>query len=162
MKLINKDGKLFSKINIMDIIIVLLVVAAVMFIGSKMTGSTQDTSLKTAEYEFEMEKVRIQTVEAWQKNALGVLDAETKDAMGDIVKISYKPARELVKQSDGTYVIAEHSEKYDVTLTLRVGVNETDKGFYTADNIYIAPGKTLGLSNGFAQTFGEITSLNIK
>ena len=162
MKLINKDGKLFGKVNIIDILVVFLIVAAVIFVGARIADSGNGSTMQTAVYKFEIEKVRMQTVEAWAKNSLGIVDAEGKDLMGDIVSIYYEPARELVKKADGSYCIAEHSDRYDVTLTLNVAVNETDKGYYTANNVYIAAGKTLGLSNGFAQTFGEITDVSIK
>lgn len=162
MKLVNKDGKLFGKINIIDILVVLLIVAAAVFAVVKMTDFGGSESMPVAKYEFKMEKVRMQTVEAWSENAMGIIDAENKTQMGDIVNISYEPARELVQKSDGSYCISEHSDRYDVTLTLQANVKETEKGYYTLDNTYIAPGKTMGLSNGYAQTFGEIISLEIK
>lgn len=162
MKIIDKNGKLFGKINIVDLAVVLIAVLAIAFIGIRMTGGKAETSTKTAEYTFKIERVRQQTVDAWAKNAVGIVDAESKDLMGDITSISYEPARELVKKSDGTYTIAEHTDRYDVTLTIEIGVNETDAGYYTENNIYIAAGKELGLSNGYAQSFGAITNVNIK
>ena len=162
MKLIDKNGKLFGKLNIIDLVVVLLIIAAIVFIGMRLTGGHESSSLKTAEYTFKIERVRKQTVDAWTKNAVGIVDAENKDHMGDIIAISYEPARVFVKKSDGTYAIAEHTDRYDVTLTLTVGVNETDEGYYTENNTYIAPGKDMGLSNRYAQSFGVITGLTIK
>ena len=161
MKLINKDGKLFGKINIIDILVVLLIIAAAIFAVFKMTDFGKSENMPVAKYEFKIEKVRMQTVEAWSENALDIIDAETKTQMGDIVSISYEPARELVQKTDGSYCISNHSDRYDVTLTMQVNVKETEKGYYTADNAYIAPGKTMGLSNGYAQTFGEIISMEV-
>ncbi len=162
MKLIDKKGRLFEKISIVDIAVILLLIFAVVAVGVKLRQvQTTQGGDKTIEYSIIVERLRQPSVDAIEAEYTGILDAETKKELGEIVFVEKAPARELVKLENGEYTYAEYDDKFDLTITLRTKGSETPQGFYTASGKLLMVGDTLGISNGYAQTFGEILSVEV-
>ena len=79
MKIIDEKGKLFGKINVIDLLIVIAIFA--LCLGTFVKFRTSDTYLKkdtVLEYTVLVENVRTPTVEAVNQKKTGILDYETK------------------------------------------------------------------------------------
>lgn len=162
MKIIDKKGRLFEKINVVDIAVILLLIFAIAAVGIKFRQvKTTQGGDKTIEYTMVVERLRQPSVDAIESEYTGIQDAETKKDLGEIISIRKAPARELVKLASGEYTFAEYDDKYDLTITLRTKGSETPQGFYSASGKLLMVGDTLGISNGHAQTFGEVLSVEV-
>lgn len=162
MKLIDEKGRLFGKINVVDLAVVLLVVFAVVAVGMKFRQiQTTQGGDKLIEYTMVIEGLRQPSVDAFAAEYTGIVDVESKKELGEIVSIEQTPARTLVQLANGEYTFAEHTEKYDLTITLQSKGSETAQGYYTSSGRILMVGDMVGISNGHAQSFGEILSVEV-
>ena len=115
---INKEGKLFGKISIIDIAVVVCVILAVAVIGAKFVfpGSRlAGGSMKDCEYTVTVQNIRQESVDAINKSMdlpwFDVNDVE----IGKIKEIiSIEPYEKELKKSDGSMVLAPVPERYTV------------------------------------------------
>lgn len=161
MKIIDEKGRLFGKVNLLDLVIVLVIVLLAVSLVLKF-GREEASYLKSdkvLEYTLKVELVREPTVTALAQNHSGLTDYETGKEIGDITDTQISKARELVQLTDGTYKEVEHVDKYDVLLTLRVGGTETADNFYTVSGRKIIVGDEIKIYNGYVSTVGIVKSV---
>lgn len=158
----NKNGKLFGKISIIDIIVVVCVVVLAFGIYAKFTSSSDAvTSSEKAEIEFvyKVKSVRDYTVKGFEKGG-SFYDSDTKEYMGEVVSVSADPAVMDVNLVDGTYTTVDVPDKYDAYVTVRVSGKYNSLGYYTDGNKYIAAGSTLNAWSKYTNTGGEIVAVH--
>ena len=140
--MINKDGKLFGKISIIDILA--LVVVAVLALGIYSRFFVGNKKVETAsshiEYTLKVAGVREGTVNALKDFKGPMYDNTTKEYLGDIVDVTSSECISSVELSNGT--IKESK------------INGS--GYYTATNQVIAAGGTLVFNSKAAATSGTI------
>lgn len=162
MKIIDEKGKLFGKMNILDLIVVLLIIAAVVFVALKL-GGVGDSDTATIEYKIEILGIREETVNALKKNSIGLYNTvnDAGQTVGDIVGIEVRNARELTLLENGEYTYAEHDSKFDVVLTVRTVGKVNKTGIYSSGGVQILCGEELKFSNGYCLTSGEVISSEV-
>lgn len=162
MKIIDENGRINGKFSIVDLAVILLLLACIAAVGLKMrTSQTVRGGDRVIEYAVRIENIRDMSVNAMNQNREGVIDAETKYALGDIIDVDTAPARVLVQTNDGDFQFAEYDNRYDAVITLRTEGTETDDGYYAASGKQLAVGDTIGVNNGYVQFFGEVISVNV-
>ena len=162
MKIINEKGKLFGKINVIDLLIVIAIFALCM--GTFVKFRTSDTYLNkdtVLEYTVLVEGVRTPTVEAVNQKKTGILDYETKKEIGDIMNVESETAKELVFLNDGTYKELEITDRYDMLLTFKVTGTETADNFYTTSGKKLVVGDSIVVYNGYMSTTGTVRSVKV-
>lgn len=161
-KIIDSDGKLFGKINIIDLLIIVLVIVLGLSATKKLdeTAAKMNTD-KTIQYTVQIEQVRQPTVDALNKKTDGLLDHETKKAIGDIVDIEVSKAEESLLLNDGTYKNVILDDKYDVELTMRVLGTETEDNYYTLEGKALIVGAGINVYNEYANVSGIITEIEV-
>jgi len=154
--LINKEGKLFGKISIIDILVVLAILVGALGIYSRFFVSNQkvETSSSHIEYTMKIKEVRIGTVDALKNYGGVITDSTTKESLGEIVDVSYEDAVKSVETANGQLKTSPVPERYDVTLTVRVDGKINSSGFYTSTNQALAAG-----SSKAAKTSGTILDI---
>ncbi len=140
----DKNGKLFGKINIVDILAVILIAVLGVGIGVRFTGEpTQNIdNHQTFEYVVGIADVRAYTVEALEKMG-DVYKAKTSDKAGTITKVEATPHIRQVLKTDGTVVDVEVPGKYEVLITIetegRIGemlyLDAANREIYRGGNI---------------------------
>lgn len=162
--IIDEKGKLFGKVSIIDIAVILLVVISIIggivvyrnieqgkIAPSDSALLSHSGALGEAFVEFELSNVRDVT-----KDAISVGDfiysAETDKFIGEITKIASKPFKESLTGTDGTMIFAEVPEKYSLTLTVKVAGSQSEKGFFSAENIHFAVGDTMPIKTEVIET----------
>ncbi len=158
----NKNGKLFGKISIIDIIVVVCVIVLAFGLYAKFTSRSDavtSSEKSNIEFVYKVKSVRDYTVEGFQKGG-PLYDSETKEYMGEITDVNSEPAKMQVSLVDGTYKELEVPDKYDVYITVQVSGKYNSLGFYTNDNKYIGAGSTLNAWSKFTNTGGEIVAVN--
>ncbi len=129
--LLDEKGRLFGKISIVDIGVLLLIAVLIGGVYFKffMVDKDQNAAkFDTIEYKVLVEEVRQQSVDAIEIGA-DIYDVKTNSPMGRITDIEVLPATDQLTKADGTMVIAEKPERFNVLITIRVPGIETKYGF---------------------------------
>lgn len=129
-----KNGKIFGKINIFDFIVLILAILLILggfaFFGIKALsgGSAQNTRLlKEMTYQIKLEAVRTETVDSF-KAGMPVYEASSKEQIGIITSLETEDATVVMETLNGNVVSAPVEGKYDLTLTIRGLVSQTQNG----------------------------------
>lgn len=159
--MINKQGKLFGKISIIDILAIIAIVLVIAGIYFKFFAPSETvvTDSHSLEYTMKFREIRMYSVEAFQKGG-PVIDSKTREDMGEVVAVAYEPAKVTRELSDGRVAEIEVPEKYDVYVTLRVDGKQSDTGYYTQkDNKVIGVGSRTTVDTKYVKCYGEIVDV---
>ena len=160
--MIDRNGKLFGKISVLDVAVVLLFVA--MVAGFVMRGGTAAAAqIFASNQEFEVvlavERVRVYSVNAVN---LGDLFFEQHAALlGEVIDYWYERADDLVRLDDGTIVVMENEYRYNLFVRLRAQgfISETN-GFYIGGNNHVAPGQLIRVQSNNIFAFMTVHEIN--
>lgn len=129
--LLDEKGRLFGKISIIDIGVLLLIAALLGGAYFKFFVVDKDNNAAkydTLEYKILVEEVRKQSVDAIEIGA-DIYHVKTDTPMGKIVNKEVLPATDQLTKADGTVVIAEKPGKFNVLVTIQVPGVESKYGF---------------------------------
>ena len=129
-----------KKVNVVDIIIVLLLVVCVAGILIRFSG-TKNLSATKIEYTLKLKGVRDYSVKALEKMG-NVYDPKLKKQMGTIVDVAVENAVGEAEMADGRNVTAPIPERYDVTLTIQTDGSVGESAYYSAASNELCVGKT--------------------
>ena len=170
---IDEKGKLFGKVSIIDILVVVLIVVGIFGIGfaykqikandiltENKSLFGQQTDLDTLVVTMRLEEVREVTVSAI-KEGDEIFAADTGKYIGEISQVSTEPATRTGADIYGDVFEAELPERYDVILTVNVPGKLTDGGYMTASNIHLVYGSTMEVKTPAVQTFPQIEKITV-
>ncbi|MEG1441204.1 MAG: DUF4330 domain-containing protein [Oscillospiraceae bacterium] len=161
--LINKDGKFFGKISIIDVLVVLgiLFIAAGLFVRFSGGGKAVIAPDEKIEYTLKVKGVREFTKEAIEEGGF-ITDATTKEEMGKVIKVESTPAKAELTLSDGKFVNVDVPEEFDMIITAEVDGKISDKGFYTKGNKFMAAGSSYTVNTKLATVGCFVESIKKK
>lgn len=120
MKIIDKKGNLFGKINLFDLFVLLLVFVIAIFGFNRINNNSTFSSVETKDITFEL---FIHNVRNVTTNTIKIGDEikhfETNQIMGEIIEKKVMPATKHVETEDGKIVTAEMPDRYDMLLTVK-------------------------------------------
>ncbi|MBQ2932622.1 MAG: DUF4330 domain-containing protein [Clostridia bacterium] len=156
--MLSKDGKMFGKISIIDIAVVLAIVVAAFGVYTRFFVGNEkvETASSHIEYTMRVSEVRQGTVDALKDFMGPVNDFTTKEYMGEIVKVEFEEAVDAGETASGQLRESVVPERYDAVLTVRVDGKINSSGYYNANNQAIASGGTLIFNSKAAKTTGVI------
>lgn len=161
--IINKEGKLFGKISIVDIAVVLI--AVVLFVGIyfRFFGESRVvmSAGKNIECTFLVKNVRDYTVNALEKSE-NVYDPTTKEFIGRITDVKKDDGLYVVSMSDGTFEEAVPEDRYNVYVTVEFTGKAGETGYYTAANRLLGVGSSLNISTKYSMCGATVYSINEK
>ncbi len=154
-----KEGKLFGKISIIDVLVVVLILALAvgLFLRFSNTAVT-DFSRNSYEYEVRVDNIRDYTVAALEKGG-EVYDQNTKEYLGTIVSVRQEPGEAVIPMADGSYKTVVAEDRYAAYVTVSFTGRENNGGYYTDTNQQIAVGETLLMNAKGAKCTGNITKV---
>jgi len=157
---INKEGKLFGKVSIIDIFVVIVIVIAALGVYTRFFAVNERVAVteNQIEYQLKITKVRQGTLDALLKQG-PVYDKTTKEYMGEITEVVYEDCFEEQELADGKLVSAKVPDRVNVIVTVKTNGSGNDSGYYTSDNKYIAAGSSFVISTKYAETTGEVISI---
>ncbi len=159
--MINKDGKLFGKISIVDIAVVLIIVILGFGIYAKFAGQSGAvvSSSEKIECTFLIKNVRSYTVDALEKKG-GMYDKVSKEFIGDITKVEVEDGLYQVNMADGSFEQIVPEDRYNVYVTVEFSGKISDNGYYTAANKYLGAGTSAGITTKYAECESTVYSIN--
>lgn len=151
MKIVDKNGKLFGKISILDIIIVACVVfLAVIFIAGRSGQIKLPIETKSSiEY---VAKLKAYNVEKSEKPPFEVgcsLYSSTGELIGKVTEVDCRPMVSKEKLSDGTYFDYESQTAYDYFLTVEGTGTVSEKGTFAQGTFALYPNNSVQLSSKY-------------
>lgn len=120
MPLLDERGRLFGRVNIIDLAVLILVLAVAARLGlkSRLLRAVNPSTTKPVEVVLVVEDVRQATADAMQEGE-NVLNTKSNAVLGKLVKREVRPAVKEVETADGRLVEAQSPLKKDVYLTIR-------------------------------------------
>lgn len=128
----DQKGKLFGKISIIDLLILVFVIVAVAATAYKFQFSAhKDVNTANGQIVYTLKVQSIRDFSADQF-AVGdaVYDKESNKEIGKIAQIRKEDAEDFVNMADGTFVMQDIPNKYDVYLTIESDARITDEGYF--------------------------------
>ena len=165
---IDEKGKLFGKINIIDlciaIFVVLAIVVSVFKFGMTPSGSDSKNSAQTkyvVEYNLKISNIRDYTYSQFEKGEK-IYATVTDRVMGKIKDIKKTPAKGNVLTTDGAYKEAIHPERYDVILTIEATGTVSKKGFVSVGGQQLLAHDEMSIATRKYKTTATIVDYELK
>jgi len=135
-KVIDNNGRLFGKISVIDVLVILVVVVAALAIFTKRSGGETpgaQVSLTPVSYDITLRSVRDSAASCLQVG--DTVYADGGYDIGKIVAIDMQDSMVISTLVDGKQVVAPAYERYDVTVTIEVGCSISN-GRYFANKTF--------------------------
>lgn len=145
--MIDKNGKLFGKVNIIDLLIILIVILALVFAGTKILG--RDSSNKITNAVGKSGTVRItffcDDVKEFVPDALNIGDPveqyQSEIALGKLVSFSSEPAYSYqLDPATGEVVEVPEVNQIFMTIVVEATGNLNEWGFTAGDTTFVVGG----------------------
>lgn len=133
-----KNGKIFGKISIIDILVVIVAVLMIKVVYDKYNYSVNGPSTQTVikqefEYIAKIKGISSTTIDMLKIND-EVYDKTSSTMIGKITEIKHENAKYEFEGNDGKIYIKEYPGKVDVTLTIKTD-GTIKEGEYLANNL---------------------------
>ena len=155
----NKDGKIFGKINIIDLLAISILVVAIVGIAVRFTSTASKnvTNETVFEYVVEIDDVRIYTVDALKK--MGTATDKQGNFIGEIHTVEWDEKKEQKVLSNGETVMVTVPEKYTVNVTLDAMGKESADKYFVGENTELSVGSTIKMYTKYANCTGKVKSI---
>lgn len=161
--IIDKNGRLFGKISIVDIFVILIAIVVALGIFVRFSGNKGKAvvSNDTFYYTFEVENVRRFSYDAVMEsigtNYYSIEKSE--DNMGVLVDVKPSQGTMMVEKTDGTAVVTDVPENYNLQLTFKIDGKINDRGYYTSSMRGISAGGQYTIKSKYSTVFGQVSKV---
>lgn len=158
--MIDKNGKVFGKINIVDLIVVLVIIAAVaMFAVSKLNNHNDAVvddgkQIYMSFYSEEVADFVADKIEIGAK----VYDDDGEQVLGEVVKVDFEPSVIYTANSEGKSVMSTKEKYKAVTITAKVDGTLSDYGLVLNDVKY-GVGHSITIRAGYAKIWMKVSDI---
>lgn len=150
------------KVNIIDILVLVLVIVAIIGAFVKFGGDTgvANTNDSVIEYKVQIKEVRQATVDALNKMGK-VFDDKNKKEIGEIVNVEPSEAKRVEEKVDGTRVEATVPERFDCLVTIQTQGKVNDLGYYNSINTELRMGSENVIYSQNVKCSGDIYEIRL-
>ena len=163
IKMIDRNGKVFGKINIIDLIVLLALIAAIAVFGySKAKGGKDALTKDSDEVEivFYTEQVSDFVVDKIQAGDM-VCDADKNIFFGTVTSVEKGPAVSYNQTSDGKIVVSDRPDSSSATITVTGKANMDEYGAKFEGTQYTV-GHSLTIRAGNAKIYLRVYDIREK
>ena len=173
--ILDKKGKLFGKVSVVDLLVLLVVligIAGVFMVKGKLNkneiqaDASQMLISSNAEKDVLEIKLKVKEVRDITRDAIIVGDdvylVQTQKRLGSVVRVESEPAVRQVKSDNGTVYQAVVPERYDVTIVVETSGKQRDDGYYTDTNMQIFYGREMEIMTSTIQTKPYVDGISVK
>lgn len=160
--IVDKNGKLFGKISIIDLLVILAVIIGAFGFSVRFFSNAAESVNQKLKFEYvvEIEDIRQYTVSALEKKGI-VKEKKSDGVIGEIIAVESEPFKRQLALSNGRIVSVVVPERYVVRVTIAGEGNNAQNGYYIGENAEISVGSTVTIVTKYANTTGKIVSVNI-
>lgn len=161
--MIDKNGKLFSKISIIDILIILAVILCIAGAFIRFSGLLGNNNTTSVDFEYVMriQQIREESADALLKKGEVYSNLSDGAYMGTIIAAEKRPNDDYAELYDGSIVKTSAKDRYDVYITVSVSGKQTPTALYTSDGKRIEVGSLEYIATKWVAAEAEIVSMNI-
>ena len=155
----DKNGKLFGKINIIDFAAIIVIVLAVVGIAYRFISIAGENVMTKSNFTYtvEIDGVRIYTVNALEKK--GTVTDKDGNILGEIVDVNYKDKEIQTILENGQSIMTKVPEQYVVEVTLEAEGKESELGYFVGENTELSVGGGIAMHTKYANSSGKITNI---
>lgn len=156
--MLDKNGRLFGKVNIIDALIVVMVIllafaAVYRFTASGMVRTTD----QRVRFTLMIEGVREFTIPYYQIG-LRCFDARNREFIGVIAGVAYEPLTAAQTLLDGTVILAERPDIFRVFVDIEAYARETPSAILVEGAYELNVGRRINLLTKFIDVEGIVIS----
>lgn len=163
VRLLDERGRIFGKVNIVDLLTVLVLIAAGVWFAYAKFGRDLQTEMAAREQPIEycivVMGVRPTTADALKKGGKA-FEFKTGAEIGTIKEVKVEPADVWTVSDKGTWIRTQTDDRVDAFVyleaTARVGEN-----VITVNGVEIRVGTSIGFTTKWAQVNGNIMTMNL-
>jgi len=163
--IMNKEGKLFGKISIIDVLVIVAVIVIGIGFYLRFFGDSRViTTNVELEYVIRVHSVRPTSVGALQRTAQieGVIfDPRTDEELGRVIQVRDEPTYWEAALLDGNWISGFVPGRFNAYVTVRVDGRVNETGYFTFENRSIAIGNHVAFQSRYSDTSGEIIAIQI-
>ena len=159
MRLMDEKGRVFGKLNIFDLLVILLLLAGLIGMATRLINPGADDGIKrNATYQLEISGVQQYAVDAYQ---VGDALYEKDVLLGHVTAVEVSPYQTTNQQPDGSYQLVDHLLYYTIRLTVATD-QLSDKAGYHIGKQELLNGTTHQVSNGFISCEATVRELIVE
>jgi hypothetical protein len=161
MAVLDNKGRLFGRLNIIDCLAVILVVALAAAAVYRFTasGMTKDTNCRVR-YTLVIRPVRDFTLEFYDKG-LPCYDKAKQEYIGDVDGFRFERYQLSGVMNDGTYKMADRPEQSTVYLDIVADARETDTAFLLNGAYELKVGSEININTKYVDVTGTVVSAEV-
>ena len=170
--ILDKKGKLFGKVSIIDLFVILVIVIGVVGVFSTKSMLDKEKVLSQSgnmfiqssqkadhlEIAFEVKEVR-----SFTKDAIIVGDdvfvVSNDRFLGTVSRVESVPSKKTIVTTHGKVYTAEVPERYDVTIYVDANGKKKDDGYFTDSNIKLIIGGEMEVKTSTIQTTPRVKAI---
>lgn len=157
---IDKNGKLFGKINLIDFFVVIAIIAAMVGISFRFVTTAAKNVKEKAHFSYvvEVEGIRMFTVDALNKKGT-VTNIKDESIIGEITDVKYEQSETQAISADGKTVFVKIPERYTALITVEAEGNEGKDSYFVGNNIELSVGSTISMTTKYVNSTGKVVSI---
>ncbi len=161
--MIDNKGRLFGKINILDLFVVILIVVLALGTYYKFTSPKTSIAGGDSNIEFVLKVRQVSDfTEKYYEVGDTVYDTKTGQNLGVITNVETTVSKDVIETVQGEAVLAEVPHKIDVYLTVNAQGLETEKS-YLIDGAYeLKRGSGIALKTKNVQVSSFVYDIKVK
>lgn len=138
MKLIDRNGRLFGKISVVDVLVILVVavMALALYVKGHQTQTSTSTVNSTITYQVQVRGIRTYLAQAVKEgDYLYDQDRSSGGSLGEILSIEEEPGSSLATLDSGTMEVVPMEDSVNLLLTVK-GSGIISDGRYLLNRVY--------------------------
>lgn len=172
--ILDKKGKLFGKINIIDLFVILVIIVGIVGIfftkveldNEKLLSDESKMLIQSSAEKDKLEiKLKAKEVRDVTRDSIIVGDdvylVANDKILGTVSRVESEPAMRDVVSDDGTVYTAAVPDRYDVTIVVEADGKKKDEGYYTDSNIHLLYGRELEIKTSTIQTTPKVDEITV-
>lgn len=164
MRLLDEKGRIFGKVSIIDVLIVVILLGVAGWFGYAMFGKNLHKDVAERERTIEITVVttgiRPTTAEAIKKSTR-MFEFKTGAYIGDLVGVRIEPAEVWTVSADGRLLRMKTEDRVDAYVTIR-GQARIGEDVIIMNGVEVRVGTSIGLKSKMAVFTGYITDMNLE
>lgn len=158
MKLIDEQGKLFGKFNIVDLVVVVAFLVLIGGAGFRMMNGasiTETTFSNTQTVQFVVKIERVRDF-GMLRNGDVIYDKDSGKALGTIVNVEKEQAQDRIALDDGSVVLGDTQDRFNFYLTIETDGEVNERGTFANPTFQLLRGSKKAMHTKYSEFTGAI------
>ncbi len=159
--MLDKNGKIFGKISIIDIFAIIIIVGVIAGTAYKFysPNTSVDSGKKTLTYTLKINGVRDFTYDYYE-DMLNCFDNKTNEYIGSIVGKRVEPYKERAILLDGTVVEKEKPNVVVIYLDIETPGTETNAAYFANGTYELKAGSEITMRTKYVEVVGTVDNVS--